>query len=177
MSASTSARTSASRSTGSRGWQQRLCASTCLGHPRRQQRQRQIRLPDDEVRYAGVTLRHRLPRRFHRCAGETDRGSEPLSPDTRQYDAASTGVGKTHLAVAIGRQAILTGHTVLFVPSPTWSPSSPRRTARAARRPPYSLWQSELLIVDELGYLPFEPDAAHLFFQLVVAALRTGQPR
>jgi DNA replication protein DnaC len=24
-----------------------------------------------------------------------------------------------------------------------------------------------LLIVDELGYLPFEPDAAHLFFQLV----------
>ena len=24
-----------------------------------------------------------------------------------------------------------------------------------------------MLIVDELGYLPFEPDAAHLFFQLV----------
>jgi DNA replication protein DnaC len=24
-----------------------------------------------------------------------------------------------------------------------------------------------LLIVDELGYLPLEPDAAHLFFQLV----------
>jgi DNA replication protein DnaC len=29
------------------------------------------------------------------------------------------GVGKTHLAVAIGRQAILTGYTVLFVPAPT----------------------------------------------------------
>ncbi|MFC7739255.1 ATP-binding protein [Roseomonas sp. GCM10028921] len=29
----------------------------------------------------------------------------------------------------------------------------------------YSL--PRLLIVDELGYLPFEPDAAHLFFQLV----------
>ena len=25
----------------------------------------------------------------------------------------------------------------------------------------------KLLIIDELGYLPFEPDAAHLFFQLV----------
>jgi DNA replication protein DnaC len=24
-----------------------------------------------------------------------------------------------------------------------------------------------LLIIDELGYLPFEPDAAHLLFQLV----------
>jgi len=30
------------------------------------------------------------------------------------------GVGKTHLAVAIGRQAILAGYTMLFVPAPTW---------------------------------------------------------
>jgi DNA replication protein DnaC len=29
------------------------------------------------------------------------------------------GVGKTHLAVAIGRQAILTGYSVMFVPAPT----------------------------------------------------------
>src|SRR3954468_4100701 len=29
------------------------------------------------------------------------------------------GVGKTHLAVAIGRQAILAGYSVLFVPAPT----------------------------------------------------------
>src|ERR1700755_1356659 len=29
------------------------------------------------------------------------------------------GVGKTHLAVAIGREAIITGYTVLFVPAPT----------------------------------------------------------
>jgi hypothetical protein len=30
---------------------------TCFGHPRRQQRQRAIRLSDDEVRRPGVTLR------------------------------------------------------------------------------------------------------------------------
>ena len=30
------------------------------------------------------------------------------------------GVGKTHLAVAIGRQAILTGYSVLSVPAPTF---------------------------------------------------------
>jgi DNA replication protein DnaC len=29
------------------------------------------------------------------------------------------GVGKTHLAVAIGRQAILAGYTVQFIPAPT----------------------------------------------------------
>jgi DNA replication protein DnaC len=32
----------------------------------------------------------------------------------------------------------------------------------------------KLLIVDELGYLPLEPDAAHLFFQLVSRRYETG---
>jgi DNA replication protein DnaC len=32
----------------------------------------------------------------------------------------------------------------------------------------------KLLIVDELGYLPFEPDAAHLFFQLVSRRYEKG---
>jgi len=31
-----------------------------------------------------------------------------------------------------------------------------------------------LLIVDELGYLPLEPDAAHLFFQLVSKRYERG---
>jgi len=32
----------------------------------------------------------------------------------------------------------------------------------------------KLLIVDELGYLPFEPNAAHLFFQLVSRRYERG---
>ena len=32
----------------------------------------------------------------------------------------------------------------------------------------------KLLIVDELGYLPFEPSAAHLFFQLVSRRYERG---
>src|SRR4029450_7704260 len=32
----------------------------------------------------------------------------------------------------------------------------------------------KLLIVDELGYLPFEPEAAHLFFQLVSRRYERG---
>ena len=32
----------------------------------------------------------------------------------------------------------------------------------------------KLLIIDELGYLPFEPDAAHLFFQLVSRRYERG---
>ena len=36
------------------------------------------------------------------------------------------------------------------------------------------LAKPKLLIVDELGYLPFEPDAAHLFFQLVSRRYEKG---
>jgi DNA replication protein DnaC len=32
----------------------------------------------------------------------------------------------------------------------------------------------KLLIIDELGYLPFEPEAAHLFFQLVSRRYERG---
>ena len=68
------------------------------------------------------------------------------------------GVGKTHLAVAIGRQAILAGYSVLFVPAPTLV----ARLAKAhgeGRLEDRLLHFSKpkLLIIDELGYLPFEP--------------------
>src|SRR5258708_31815699 len=36
------------------------------------------------------------------------------------------------------------------------------------------LGKPKLLIVDELGYLPFEPNAAHLFFQLVSRRYERG---
>ncbi len=78
------------------------------------------------------------------------------------------GVGKSHLAVAIGREAILAGYTVLFIQATTLVATLAK--AHADGRIDDKLAQlakPKLLIVDELGYLPFEPNAAHLFFQLV----------
>jgi len=43
---------------------------------------------------------------------------------------------------------------------------------RAKRLTHYA--KPKLLIVDELGYLPFEPNAAHLFFQLVSRRYEKG---
>ena len=85
------------------------------------------------------------------------------------------GVGKTHLAVAIGREAITAGYTVLFVAAPTLVAQLAK--AHAEGRLEEKLTQfakPKLLIVDELGYLPFEPDAAHLFFQLVSRRYERG---
>ncbi len=78
------------------------------------------------------------------------------------------GVGKTHLAVAIGREAIKIGYTVLFVSAPALVAglAKAHTDGRLDERLAY-LAKPKLLIIDELGYLPFEPDAAHLLFQLV----------
>ncbi|MCB8840246.1 IS21-like element helper ATPase IstB [Aurantimonas sp. VKM B-3413] len=85
------------------------------------------------------------------------------------------GVGKSHLAVAIGREVIVAGYGVLFAQATTLVASLAK--AHAENRLEERLThfaKPKLLIVDELGYLPFEPDAAHLFFQLVSRRYERG---
>lgn len=78
------------------------------------------------------------------------------------------GVGKTHLAVAVGRGAILSGYTVLFTTAAALVANLAKAhlTGRLEDQLIHYT-KPKLLIVDELGYLPLEEDAAHLFFQLV----------
>ena len=78
------------------------------------------------------------------------------------------GVGKTHLAVAMRREAILRGYSALFVPAT--SLVTQLVAAHAEGRLEDKLLhfaKPKLLAVDELGYLPLEANAAHLLFQLV----------
>ncbi|MGN6059041.1 MAG: IS21-like element helper ATPase IstB [Sphingomicrobium sp.] len=85
------------------------------------------------------------------------------------------GVGKTHLAVAIGREAIIAGYTVLFTPATGLVAQLAKAYADGRiedRLTHYA--KPKLLIIDELGYLPFEPNAAHLFFQLVSRRYERG---
>lgn len=85
------------------------------------------------------------------------------------------GVGKTHLAVALGREAITAGYTVLFAAAPALVAQLARASGEARLEERLSHFSKpKLLIVDELGYLPFEPNAAHLFFQLVSRRYERG---
>jgi len=85
------------------------------------------------------------------------------------------GVGKTHLAVAIGREAIVTGYTVLFTPAMTLVAQLAKALADGRLEERLAHYaKPKLLIVDELGYLPFEPNAAHMFFQLVSRRYERG---
>lgn len=85
------------------------------------------------------------------------------------------GVGKTHLAVAFGQTAICLGYTVLFV-SATTLLTQLARGHQEGRLEERIVWYAKpkLLIIDELGYLPFEPKAAHLFFQLISRRYEKG---
>lgn len=78
------------------------------------------------------------------------------------------GTGKTHLATALGIVAARHGHRVLFATATDWV-TRLTDAHRAGRLPAElaKLRRYGLIIVDEVGYLPFEQDAANLFFQLV----------
>lgn len=85
------------------------------------------------------------------------------------------GVGKTHLAVALGRQAILAGYSVQFVTATALVASLAKgHTQGRLEDRIVTLIKPKLLIIDELGYLPLEVDAAHLLFQLVSRRYERG---
>jgi len=85
------------------------------------------------------------------------------------------GVGKTHLAIGLGLAAIGEGYSVLFVTAPALAASLAKAHAESRLEERLGFFtKPKLLIVDELGYLPFEPNAAHLFFQLVSRRYERG---
>lgn len=78
------------------------------------------------------------------------------------------GLGKTHLAIGLGRRLVELGHTVLFTSATgLLTVLSKAESEGRLEEKLINYVKPRLLIVDELGYLPFERRAAHLFFQLV----------
>jgi DNA replication protein DnaC len=78
------------------------------------------------------------------------------------------GVGKTHLAIALGRAAVEAGHSVLFESATALLAALARAEADGKLDEKLRFYvKPKLLVLDELGYLPFERRSAHLFFQLV----------
>jgi DNA replication protein DnaC len=79
-----------------------------------------------------------------------------------------TGVGKTHLVSALGVTACTKGYRVLFTTAAELLMSliAAKREDRLKQRLT-SLERYEFVIIDELGYIPFEREATDLLFQVV----------
>lgn len=85
------------------------------------------------------------------------------------------GLGKTHLATAIGYAAALAGKNVLF--ANTIEVVHRLQAAVATHSLPTALRQynkPELLILDELGYLPLDQHGGDLLFQVVSSRYERG---
>lgn len=85
------------------------------------------------------------------------------------------GVGKTHLAVGLGREAIKRGHRVSFRSAVNLlSELEQAHQKGELERKLKELSKPSVLIVDELGYLPFAKEASYLFFQLITRRYEKG---
>ena len=85
------------------------------------------------------------------------------------------GVGKTHLAIALGLEAITQGYGVVFTTLAGLLNSLER--AKAANRLEErlkALGQPKLLILDEVGYVPLDRWAATCLFQIVCHRYERG---
>lgn len=85
------------------------------------------------------------------------------------------GVGKTHLAIALGRASVEAGHSVLFVTATALLSALARAQLDGKLADQIAFYaKPKLLLVDELGYLPLEKQTANLFFQLVSRRYERG---
>jgi DNA replication protein DnaC len=80
------------------------------------------------------------------------------------------GTGKTHLATGLAIRACQAGHRVAFATAAQWvTQLADAHQAGHLQAGLTRLGRYPLLVIDEVGYIPFEPEAANLFFQLVSA--------
>lgn len=85
------------------------------------------------------------------------------------------GTGKSHLAVALGVEAVRAGHSVYFASLADIVASLARAEREGNLRERIRfLCRASLLIVDEIGYLPITSGNGNLFFQLVNARYERG---
>lgn len=87
-----------------------------------------------------------------------------------------SGVGKTHLAIALGYLATQSGIKVRFVSAADLVTQLERAQQRGQfdhfmRR---SLLGPSILIIDEVGYLPLQGNQANLFFQVIAKRYEHG---
>jgi hypothetical protein len=117
------------------------------------------------------------PRRRRAARPEPRRAARaPATEPQHEYCVAhSPGTGKSHLAIALAIKACQAGHRVAFATAQQWVDRLEAAQHRNAlddelRR----IERYGLIVVDEIGYLPLERQAANLLFALIARRYERG---
>ena len=95
-------------------------------------------------------------------------GPELVSEGRNLILLGKSGRGKTHLSVAIAYRAIQNGFTALFRTAAALIEELSVATAEGKLREALAAYlQPNVLVVDEVGYLTYGPDAANVLFHVV----------
>jgi DNA replication protein DnaC len=85
------------------------------------------------------------------------------------------GVGKTHLAIAFAIEALTQGYTALFLTADEVVSECRKAEASGKINRLVNKWsRPDLLIIDEVGYFPFDELTANIFFQVVSKRYESG---
>lgn len=87
-----------------------------------------------------------------------------------------SGVGKTHMALALAHRAVMAGHKVRFLSAADLMLQLAAAKAQGRLKEYFNraVLGPKLLVVDEIGYLPFGRDEANLFFNVVAKRYERG---
>ena len=93
-----------------------------------------------------------------------------------QEPVITPSTGKTHLAIALAIKAAESTYQLAFDSATNWisrlaDAHDHNRLAAELKR----LKRYRVLVVDEVGYLPFDAASASLFFQLVASDMKPGR--
>ena len=85
------------------------------------------------------------------------------------------GLGKSHLAIALGYQACLDGHRTLFTSAADIiNTLTAAQKARRLKTELTKYLRPALLVIDELGFLPIDKHGADLLFQVISQRYEQG---
>lgn len=138
---------------------------------------REMRSIERRIRNARFPVRKTLddfqwswPRKINRLQIQNLFRLNFIATSTNVVMIGNVGLGKTHLAIALGHTACTGGHSVLFSTAiDIINTLAAAQSAGQLKRQIHRYVQPAVLIVDELGFLPVDKLGADLLFQIISA--------